>query len=66
VSIISNQFKVSWPSDRTGWRLQAQTNSFSQGLSTSWSDVPGSIYTNQVIFPFDSTDGSLFYRLIFP
>jgi hypothetical protein len=61
-SASATQLTLSWPADHTGWRLQAQTN----GLSTSWFDVANSSATNQIIIPIGQTNGSVFYRLIYP
>lgn len=57
---------LSWPADRTGWRLEVQTNSLAVGLGSNWFTVPGSTGTNHVSLPMDSTSGSTFYRLAFP
>jgi len=44
-----------WPGARlqnhAGWRLQNQTHSPSQGLSTNWTDVPNTMTTNQITPP---------------
>ncbi len=61
-----NQLTLSWPADHTGWRLQAQTNSLSVGINTNWSTVPNSTNVNQVTIPMNLTNGSVFYRLIYP
>ena len=57
---------LSWPSDHTGWRLEAQTNSLAAGLGTNWVTLAGSDGTNQVTIPVVSTNGSVFYRLVYP
>ena len=57
---------LSWPTDHTGWTLQAQTNSLGVGLSNNWSVVAGSTGTNTVVMPFDNTKGAVFYRLKYP
>jgi len=57
---------LSWPADHTGWRLQVQTNSLDAGLGPNWFDVAESSLTNRVIIPTDPTQGSVFYRLIYP
>lgn len=57
---------LSWPAEHMGWRLQAQTNSVTIGLSTNWFDVANSTRTNQVTFGVDPTAGSVFYRLVYP
>jgi hypothetical protein len=54
------------PADHTGWRLQSQTNPPNAGLTTNWSDIPGSSATNMFVFPIDHTKGSVFYRMIYP
>jgi hypothetical protein len=61
-----NSLSLTWPADHSGWRLQAQTNSVGQGLGTNWWDVAGSTLTNQMTIPINKTDGSVFYRLIYP
>ncbi len=61
-----NQLTLTWPADHTGWRLLAQTNSLSVGLSTNWSTVPNSTNVNQVTIPMNLTNGSVFYRLTYP
>lgn len=58
-SVSGNQLTLSWPSDHTGWTLQSQTNI----ASTNWLDVPASASTNQVVFPINTTNTSMFYRL---
>jgi hypothetical protein len=57
---------LSWPADHTGWTLQAQTNSLNVGLGTNWVIVTGSSATNQVTFPINSANGSVFFRLVYP
>jgi hypothetical protein len=54
---------LSWPSDHTGWRLQAQTNS---GIGTNWVDVAGSTSTNSMVIPVDGSAGNVFFRLVYP
>jgi hypothetical protein len=65
-STSGGQLTLSWPADHTGWRLQAQTNSLSIGINTNWADVNGSSSTNKVVVPINMTNGSVFYRLIYP
>ncbi|HTV39742.1 MAG TPA: LamG domain-containing protein [Candidatus Sulfotelmatobacter sp.] len=57
---------LSWPFDHTGWTLQAQTNSVTVGISTNWVTVTGSTATNVVVVPITLTNGTVFYRLIYP
>ena len=65
-SVANNQLTLNWPADHTGWTLQAQTNNLSVGLGTNWANVSGSTLTNQVVIPINITNGSVFYRLIYP
>ncbi len=52
--------------DHLGWRLETQTNSPGVGIGTNWVDVPSSDQTNQFSLPIDITDGSVFFRLVYP
>jgi hypothetical protein len=65
-SVANNQLLLSWPSDHTGWKLQAQTNSVAVGLSTNWFDVSGSTSTNEYFVPINLNNGTVFYRLMYP
>jgi autotransporter-associated beta strand protein len=64
--VNGNQYTLSWPSDHIGWRLQAQTNSVSVGLSTNWATVLGSTTTNQISIPINTANGCVFFRLSYP
>jgi cephalosporin-C deacetylase len=61
-ALNGDRFELSWPQGHTGWRLQAQTNS----LGTNWADVPASMSTNKITIPISTTDGCVFFRLIYP
>ncbi len=63
--VIAGALKLSWPSDHTGWRLQAQTNDLSVGLGTNWFDVAGASATNQISLPINPAAGGVFYRLLY-
>ena len=65
-SVSGNQLTLAWPADHTGWQLQVQTNSLSIGLGTNWVQVSGSTSVNQVVVPMNPTNGSVFYRLVYP
>jgi autotransporter-associated beta strand protein len=58
----NGELTLSWPSDHTGWRLEAQTN----GLGTNWVVVSGSALTNLCNIPVIGTNRSVFFRLIYP
>jgi alpha-L-fucosidase 2 len=64
--VSSGQIQFIWPQDHLGWELQVQTNSPGAGLGTNWVVVPGSAATNQTTFPINPTQGSVFFRLIYP
>ena len=64
--VNGNQIDLSWPADRTGWRLEAQTNSVQVGLSSNWVTVTGSHTNNHFTVPINPTNGSVFYRLVYP
>lgn len=67
VSSYSNGvLALNWPADRTGWRLQAQTNAPGVGLTANWVDVSGSTVTNQISIPVGPANGSVFFRLVYP
>jgi hypothetical protein len=36
------------------------------GISTNWSDVAGSTAVNSMIIPVTSTNGTVFFRLVYP
>lgn len=64
-TVTNNNLYLTWPTDHTGWQLQAQTNSVSVGISTNWVNVSGSTLTNQVVVPINLTNGAVFYRLTY-
>jgi len=65
-STAGGNLTLSWPLDHTGWRLLSQTNTLSVGINTNWVTVAGSTATNQVVIPINITNGSVFYRLVYP
>jgi Concanavalin A-like lectin/glucanases superfamily len=65
-AVFGNALQLSWPTDHTGWRLQAQTNSLLKGLGTNWTDVPSAPVTNQITLPANQSNGGVFYRMVFP
>ena len=65
-SVSGNVLTLSWPTDHTGWLLQAQTNSLSTGLGTNWVNVAGSASVNSLTVTNDPANGSVFYRMIYP
>lgn len=65
-TISGSAILFSWPTDHTGWRLEAQTNNLGVGLNTNWFTVAGSPLTNQISIPIGRTNGSVFFRLAYP
>ena len=65
-AITATNMAMSWPAFYTGWHLQVQTNNPPIGLSTNWSVVSGSWQTNALTVAIVSTNGSVFYRLVYP
>lgn len=68
-TLSGNILTLTWPSDHTGWILQAQTNSLGSGLNATagaWVSVPNSTTTNAVSITIDPTQPTVFYRLQFP
>lgn len=61
-----SQLQLSWPADHIGWRLLVQTNPPGSGLSTNWVTLPGTAATNQFLAPLAVTNGSVFFRLVYP
>jgi autotransporter-associated beta strand protein len=64
-SVSGNLLSLSWPSDHTGWTLQAQTNGVNIGLSNNWVNVAGSSSTNMVNITINPANGVVFYRLFY-
>jgi hypothetical protein len=62
----TNTLVLSWPSDHTGWRLQAQTNSLNAGIGANWVEVAGASLTNQISIPLSTANDSVFFRLVYP
>jgi len=60
VAHTGNNLQFSWTG--SGYKLQAQTNSLSVGISNNWGDYPGG-GTSPVTVPIDATKGSVFFRL---
>jgi hypothetical protein len=65
-SVVNNQLQLSWPSDHTGWQLQAQTNSTAVGISTNWSNVNNTTGVDSFVVSINLTNGTVFYRLVYP
>ena len=64
-SISGNSLHLAWPAGQ-GWRLEAQTNSLSTGLSrTGWGTVSGTADGSYSV-TIDPAKPTVFYRLVYP
>jgi len=59
-SISGSQFRLNWPADHTGWRLQMSTNL----VVGSWLDVSGTSGSNSILI--SATNRNAFFRLTYP
>jgi len=66
LTVGNGQLQLSWPADHTGWELQAQTNSRATGLGTNWVALTNSWSTNRISVRISATNGSVFFRLVYP
>lgn len=66
MSVSLGQLHFFWPTNQIGWRLTAQTNDLGIGLTTNWTTVGNSAATNQMTVPIGATNGSVFFRLVYP
>jgi hypothetical protein len=65
-SSVNGQMQLNWPPDHTGWRLQTQATSLKAGLGKNWVAVSGATSINTITIPAASTNGCVFYRLVYP
>jgi len=65
-TVTGNSVTLAWPESHTGWLLQVQTNSLSIGISPDWHTIPGSENSNELIHNIDRSQGSVFFRLVYP
>jgi fibronectin-binding autotransporter adhesin len=63
-TVSGGNLNLSWPADRKGWSLQAQTNALSVGLKTNWVTL-GYESTNAVSIPINAANPAVFYRLFY-
>ena len=66
MTFTNGMLKFFWPTNYLGWSLQVQTNSMSDGLGTNWILLPFTAMTNEFTAAISPTNGSVFYRLVFP
>jgi hypothetical protein len=68
-SVSNGTLNLSWGLDRLGYRLLAQTNNLTQGVSSNtndWGTVPGSTTTNAASINILNTNLNEYYRLVYP
>jgi hypothetical protein len=65
-TVSSNTLTLSWPADHLHWHLQVQTNSLSTGLGTNWFTIPGSDAVTSTNITMNPSNGSVFFRMIYP
>lgn len=65
-TFTNGAINLAWPVNQTGYRLLAQTNPLSVGLTANWQPVGNSNSTNQVSVSLNPTNGSVFFRLVYP
>lgn len=56
----------SWPQAELGWVLESQVNPVSVGLSNNWTRIKGSWTNTDLVFTNSITNGTVFYRLVYP
>ena len=64
--VTNGRLVLTWPSNYTGWTLQAQTNALALGLSTNWVTVSGFTGTNRASVPINTNNGTVFFRIKSP
>jgi hypothetical protein len=57
---------LQWPSSYIGWSLQEQVSPLSLGISTNWTTVFGSFWTNDMLITNLLTTNCTFYRMVSP
>jgi autotransporter-associated beta strand protein len=65
-TVSGNVLTLSWPADHLGWHLQAQTNSTANGLGTNWVTIPSSSSSNTYTNTINTSNGTVFYRMVYP
>jgi hypothetical protein len=65
-ALVGNNLNISWPADYLGWRLMAQTNQISAGLTANWVLVPNSETVTSVSIPVDQANPTVFFKLTSP
>ena len=64
--VTGSRIQFVWPTDHMGWLLQVQSNSDNSGIGTNWVTVLGSNVTNEYTCPIGTSNGMVFFRLVYP
>jgi polygalacturonase len=64
--VAGGRLWLSWPKDHLGWRLEVQTNDLAAGLGTNWVTVPATTNSTSASVAINTTNGSVFLRLVYP
>ena len=62
-SVSGTQLTLDWPASQ-GWRLQAQTNSLTTGISSTWFNVTPAV--PPYVVEIDPASPTVFFRLVYP
>ncbi len=62
-AVSGSTLSLSWPATHLGWILQSQTNSIAVGISTNWTDVPGTAAVTSTNMAVSPSIPTAFYRL---
>jgi len=62
-TVSNNVLLLNWPSNYTGWLLQAQTNPLVTGLDSNWVTISGSETNSSFLAPIHWANPAVFYRL---
>jgi hypothetical protein len=65
-SVTNDHMQINWPPDHTGWTLQMQAVPLNAGLGNNWTDVAGSTSVSTINIPIATTNGCVFFRLVYP
>lgn len=65
-TITGNQLVLTWPTDHTGWKLQAQTNGLGTGLNTNWVTIPNTELSNSFTNTINPASPAVFFRMVYP
>lgn len=61
----NNSLQLSWPPNRLGWMLWAQTNSLNKGIGTNWSSWLSSTAVTNMIVPIGLTNQAVFFQMTY-